>query len=167
MKHIIYTTEADLAEYFKDYEEANECTLTEEQKDDLAYNWAVDNFDAEKKNLEYVKLKYDTPLIAIANLGRWNGRCVGYKEIDEISDFIDWNGRYDFVEVYADRYNVNAILSDHDGTTYATLRQMKPNRSYDNFVDKLLNCRNEAEAKKLITSYTVSVVKAVNELYGW
>ena len=167
MKHIIYTTEADFAEYFKDYEEANGCTLTKEQKDGLAYTWMVNNFDTEKKNLEYVELKYDTPLIVIANIGRWNGRCVGYKEIDEISDFIDWNGRYDFVEVYADRYNVNAILSDHDGTTYATLRQMKPNRSYDNFVDKLLNCRNEAEAKKLITSYTVSVVKAVNELYGW
>lgn len=77
------------------------------------------------------------------------------------------NGRYDFVEVYADRYNVNAILVDHDGTIYVTLRQMKPNRNYDNFTEKLLNCRNEAEAKKLITSYTVSVVKAVNELYGW
>ena len=48
MKHIIYTTEADLAEYFKDYEEANECTLTVEQKDDLAYTWMVDNFNAEK-----------------------------------------------------------------------------------------------------------------------
>ena len=77
MKHIIYTTEADLAEYFKDYEEANECTLTVEQKDDLAYTWMVDNFNAEKKNLEYVELKYDTPLIVIANIGRWNGRCVG------------------------------------------------------------------------------------------
>ena len=167
MKHIIYTTENDFTEDFKDYEEANECTLTEEQKDDLAYIWAVDNFDYEKKNLDYVELKYDTPLIAVANLGRWNGRCVAYKEIDEISDFIDWGGRYDFVEVYADRYNVNAILADHDGTTYATLRQMKPNRSCDNFTEKLLNCRNEAEAKKLITSYTISVVKAVNELYGW
>lgn len=104
----------------------------------------------------------------VANLGRWNGRCVAaYKEIDAILDFIDWNGRYDFVEVYADRYNVNAILVDHDSTIYVTLRQMKPNRNYDNFTEKLLNCRNEIEAKKLITSYTVSVVKAVNELYGW
>lgn len=37
MKHIIYTTEDDFTEDFKDYEEANECTLTEKQKDDLAY----------------------------------------------------------------------------------------------------------------------------------
>lgn len=167
MKHIIYTTEDDFTEDFKDYEEANECTLTEKQKDDLAYIWAIDNFNTEKKKLEYVKLKYNTPLIAVANLGRWNERCVAYREIDEISDFIAWDGRYDFVEVYADRYNVNAILVDHDGTIYVTLRQMKPNRNYDNFTEKLLNCRNEAEAKKLITSYTVSVVKAVNELYGW
>lgn len=167
MKHIIYTTENDFAEDFKDYEEANDCVLTEEQKESLAYDWAVDNFNYEKESLDNINLKYNTPLIAVANLGRWSGRCIGYKEIDEISDFINWNGRYDFVEVYADRYNVNAILSDHDGTTYATLRQIKPNRSYDNFTEKLLNCRNEAEAKKLITSYTVSVVKAVNELYGW
>lgn len=167
MKHIIYTTENDFAEDFKDYEKANDCVLTEEQKKSLAYDWAVDNFNYEKESLDNINLKYNTPLIAVANLGRWDGRCIAYKEIDEISDFINWNGRYDFVEVYTDRYNVNAILSDHDGTTYATLRQIKPNRSYDNFTEKLLNCRNEAEAKKLITSYTVSVVKAVNELYGW
>lgn len=90
MKHIIYTTEDDFTEDFKDYEEANECTLTEKQKDDLAYIWAIDNFNTEKKKLEYVKLKYNTPLIAVANLGRWNGRCVAYREIDEISDFIAW-----------------------------------------------------------------------------
>lgn len=30
MKHIIYTTENDFAEDFKDYEEANDCVLTEE-----------------------------------------------------------------------------------------------------------------------------------------
>lgn len=167
MKHIIYTTENDFTEGFKDYEEANDCVLTEEQKESLAYDWAVDNFNYEKESLDNVNLKYNTPLIAVANLGRWNGRCVAYKEINEISDFIDWGGRYDFVEVYADRYNVNAILADHDGTTYATLRQLKPNRNYDNFTDKLLNCKNEAEAKKLITSYTVSVVKAVNVVYGW
>lgn len=167
MKHIIYTTENDFTEDFKEYEEANECTLTAKQKDDLAYIYAIDIFNAKKKNLEYVKLKYDTPLIVVANLSRWGGRCFAYKEIDEISDFINWDGRYDFVEIYADRYNVNGILSDHDGITYTTLRQMKPNRNYDNFTEKLLNCRNEAEAKKLMTSYTVSVVKAVNELYGW
>ena len=167
MKHIIYTTENDFTEDFKDYEKANDCVLTEEQKEYLAFDWAVDNFKFEKENLDNVNLKYNTPLIAVANLGRWNGRCVAYKEINEISDFIDWGGCYDFVEVYADRYNVNAILADHDGTTYATLRQLKPNRSYDNFTNKLLNCKNEAEAKKLITSYTVSVVKAVNVLYGW
>lgn len=167
MKHIIYTTENDFTEDFVAYEEANDCTLTEEQKKYLAFDWAVDNYNIEKENLDNVNLKYNTPLIAVANLGRWNGRCVAYKEINEISDFIDWGGRYDFVEVYADRYNVNAILADHDGTTYATLRQLKPNRSYDNFTDKLLNCKNEAEAKKLITSYTVSVVKAVNTIYGW
>ena len=167
MKHIIYTTENDFTEDFKDYEEANDCVLTEEQKEYLAFDWAVDNFNYEKESLDNVNLKYNTPLIAVANLGRWNGRCIAYKEINEISDFIDWGGRYDFVEVYADRYNVNAILADHDGTTYATLRQLKPNRNYDNFTDKLLNCKNEAEAKKLITSYTVSVVKAVSAVYGW
>ena len=109
----------------------------------------------------------DEKIIAIANIGLWNGRRSGYKlmgyNLNNILDYFSC----DYIKVYADRYNIHSEASHHDGTHYVTFRMIKPNLSdeqVENFLNKVYN---GTHTKRDITKYTSSLVKEVNKVYGW
>ena len=52
--------------------------LTEAQREALMYELNADYLDDERTNLN---IQLSQPILVIADLGRWNGRVMGYKEI--------------------------------------------------------------------------------------
>jgi len=167
-KHLIWKSEIDLEDYedyFKEVEQEQGIELNDSQKWALADDDNVQNYYCEVANLNNANLPHDGQIIAIADIGLWNGRRVGYKLINQLSDILDCGS--DDREVYTDGKNVRATSYGHDGTTDVIFRQLKPNRNLDNLCDKLYNSRNMAEANKYIRSYTTSIVKTVNAIYGW
>lgn len=109
----------------------------------------------------------DGKIIAIANIGLWNGRRSGYKLMGyNLNNILD-SFSCDYIKVYADRYNIHSEASHHDGTHYVTFRMIKPNLSdeqVENFLNKVYN---GTHTSKDITRYTKSLVGEVNKVYGW
>lgn len=90
-------------------------------------------------------------VIAVANVGRWNGRKDGIKVLQGFEDVMDFMTRYDSFKIYIDRYNIKGIGHHHDGTDYLTFKEMHPRYfrndiedifiSYDGDVDRFVkNC---------------------------
>lgn len=167
---LIFSTDLDLDEFkkmeFESFEGDDELTemlegLDEtqwyERLSDYLYNWLGD----ERMNLDK---HMDKKLIAIADLGFWNGRKIGVKVLkDNLNSIFDVLNGYDAVEFYADRYNIHASLSHHDGTHYITFRCVDA-KDIDKLEDKALDgsLTYEYAMRK-----TKSIVKHVNEIYGW
>ena len=116
-KHIIYTDYVDYDEwaeqYRKDYGEEPEWEFFfEEQNANIA---------CERENLN-IKTN---GIIAIANIGLWNGRRTGYKEVgDNISDCLYTD--CDYAEWYVDSYGrFKCDETHHDGTNHIIYKEWK------------------------------------------
>ena len=105
-------------------------------------------------------------IIAIANLGLWNGRVVGYKDYRHLQDIMSTSSDYE--KIYVDGYgNLRKSESHHDGSNSILYRQWKDgitDTQKDNFRNK---CYEGRLTKADITRYTESLGKLFNEYYGW
>lgn len=129
---------------------------------DIAYDLNNDYLDGERINLNI----RTNDIIAIGDIGRWNGRVRGYKKIgDNIKDCLYSDG--DVVTWYCDRYNFRATEHHHDGTNYILYRERRDGVSdyaWDNFCDKLYY--GKATGKD-IARYTRSLRPYIANVYGW
>lgn len=105
-------------------------------------------------------------LVAIADLGRWDGRCSGYKIIKSLPDVLFTN--CDDEELYV---NSNGDLckseSHHDGSNSILYRYWKDGLSdnqKENFLDKIYNGNC---SQKDITRYTRKAGLEIAKAYGW
>jgi hypothetical protein len=78
-------------------------------------------------------------VIAVANVGRWNGRKDGIKVLQGFEDVMDFMTRYDEFKIYIDRYNIKGIGHHHDGTDYLTFREVHPRYFRDDIEDIFLS----------------------------
>ena len=105
-------------------------------------------------------------LIAIADLGRWNGRCSGYKVIKSLPDVLYSN--CDDEELYVDSNgDLHKSESHHDGSNSILYRYWKEGLSdtqKENFLDKIYNGNC---TQKDITRYTRKAGLEIAELFGW
>lgn len=163
-KHIIWSSECDFQDWWGDLEHEYP-DLTKDELIDLMYEINNEYLWDERDNLD-IRLNED--IIAIADLGLWNGRRFGYKELNSnnISDclYIDC----DFATWYIDRYNnLCCTASHHDGTNYITYRVWKEGLSdtqKNNFLDKIYEGK---ATTKDITRYTKRIGDYINKVYGW
>lgn len=133
----------------------------------------LDDFIQEELNiwLEDEHINLNKPcgnILAIADLGFWNGRKQGYKVINtqKLNGIFDVLGSdYNYFKFYCDRYDVKATLHHHDGTHYITFREIKPNVNIQRLLDKIYN--GEEVSQKEITRYTKSLKPLVSKVYGW
>lgn len=123
-------------------------------------DWYLNEFENLDKELQ-------GRVIAIANLGLWNGRRKSYKIMNSnLNSVLNACGG-DYLKVYADRYDVKSVAVHHDGVNYITYRMFKPNLSevqIDNFLNKLAS---GDFTKKDISRYTSSLKSQINQIYGW
>lgn len=114
-----------------------------------------------------LNINVNNTIIAIADLGLWDGRHKAYKEMrtTNIPDCL--YSKEDYVEFYCDEYDFRATETHHDGTNHILYRMRKENISdeqWDNFTDKLYYGK---VTKKDMTKYTKSLMPYIARVYGW
>jgi hypothetical protein len=126
------------------------------------------NFDTEVKNLN---IQTKNPILAIADLGRWNGRVNGYKIMgNKLNEILYIFYSCDYFSLWYDTKTrqVCGEGSHHDGTNYIKFREFKDNTS-DRNIDRVKEAiyAQSDDAPKLIYQYTQSIGHYVKKIYGW
>ena len=124
-----------------------------------------DYLDDERANLN---IQLSQPILVIGDLGLWNGRRMGYREINSgnIRDCL--YGGHDFVTWYVDRKgDLRCEDIHHDGTNYYLYRVYKPG-STQNQRDRLKEKIFEGTAtEKDIARVTQRLGDRIGRVYGW
>lgn len=145
-------------------EEYAKAKLTEEKIYDECYLQNELWFDDERANLSSVEDSGE--LIAIADIGRWNGRFSGYKKIKSLPDVL--YSSCDYERVYVDSNgDLRKDESHHDGSNSILYRYFKDNlteEQKDNFLDKIYN--GECTQSD-ITRYTRKAGVGIAKVFGW
>ena len=176
MEKTIYTTDYDYDEEKKHYiqnqlEEGADITdITEDEICNYINDSSQIWFNAEEFNLN-VDTDNGENIIAIADMGLWNHRSIGYKDLStNIKDILTVWSSCDYVTIYYDTTDrqVKGRGIHHDGINYVIFRKWKNNLS-DNQKDKLYNAMysGDIDYEKLLKRYTTSISKEVKKIYGW
>lgn len=134
-------------------DESNICSIDDWYNDDnqLALDLTREDFE---------NIKNENTIIAIADVGRWNGRSVGYKTYNNISEIL--HSECDYIEWYCDKYDVRFTGHHHDGTNYALYREIKDEDKLEKFCDLLYSGKI---TKQQISYYTRSIKPYITKLY--
>lgn len=148
---------ADLEAEYPDYDEDELYRLMCEINDEY--------LDDERMNLEK---HADGEIVIIADLGRWNGRFSGYKELhsDLISDCLSTN--CDYAKWYVDELgDLRCDTAHHDGRDYYLYRQWHTGLSRtqkENFLQKIYDAN---VTRRDINRYTRRLGDIVANVYGF
>ena len=166
MEHIIWSNFDVNVEDYADFlqEEYPEVTDPNEQYE-LCCEMNYAYLDDEKVNLD---MELPNPIICIADLGRWNGRCMGYKMIESgnIADCL-YDPECDYCTWYVDRYNNLRFTGvHHHGTNHYLYRELRDlsDQQMENFLEKL---RTGRLTRRDIRRYTTSIGSHIQRVYGW
>ena len=166
-----YDVEAMRAEY-KEFLIANEFDNIDErvQDDNELYEFISDTFDTwfddEQSNLD---IETDEQIIAIADIGLWNGRRKGYKLLGyNVNTIFNCFSQCDYVKLYAENRAVKGLGIHHDGTNYVEYRKFKAGYTEEQ-QDRVLNAiyDNADNVDSIIKRYTVSIYPLIKKVYGW
>ena len=106
-------------------------------------------------------------IIVIADIGRWNGRVMGYKIIgNNIKNCLFTE--CDYATWYVDRYgNLRCTGYHHDGANYILYRMFRPgltDEQRENFANKVYYGK---VTNTDIARYTVRIGDFIGDVYGW
>lgn len=149
VKHLIFSNFDSGRNCFEECKRQGGCDCDEISLDDERHNL--------NKQLE-------GRIIAIANMGLWNGRRSGYKLMPNNIASILYTDT-PLVEWYSDGRNIKAKMSHHDGTNYITYRMVKEDKNIDNLLQKLYN--GDEVTPQMISNYTTSLHPIVAKIFGW
>lgn len=120
-------------------------------------------FEDEKSELKRVS---EGEVLAIADLGGWDGRCSGYKELKSLEEVI--YSSCDYERLYVDRNgDLRKDESHHDGSNSILYRYWKEGlteQQKENFLNKIYygEC-----TRKDITRYTRKAGVGIADAFGW
>ena len=118
----------------------------------------------ERANLD---IKLPGKVIAIADLGLWNGRRQGYRIMSDNLNCVlqsHVSGISDIC-VYGDGYNIRADEAHHDGTNHYLYRVIRPDKCTDDLLNAIYN--GDGISKDMLNRYTRSLYPYVAQVYGW
>lgn len=165
MKKIIWSN-VNLS--FEDWKEDLEEEFPDKSEDELheiMYERNNDYLEDERINLN---IQLSMPIIVIADLGLWDGRHSGYKEIPSgnIRDCLYSDN--DYSTWYVDELgDLRCDDSHHDGTNHYLYRVYKENvseTSKENFLGKILEGK---VTRSDITRMTRKLGDEIKKVYGW
>lgn len=165
VRHLIYTTQYDEEECKKGYEEWMEGIGESVSKFTLD-DYIQDTLSQTLQD-EYLNLNVECgQIIAIADLGLWDGRHSAYKlngkgSLNAIFDMVHG----DDYEIFVEGNDVKAVVHHHDGTNYITFREVRKDRDIKKICDMLYN--QKEVSNRLISAYTKPLGKLVANIYGW
>ena len=157
----------DWADFIQFQEEENGVVFEDEdEKWEAIYEMNDQYLEDERMNLGGLEKKFDGKIIAIANLGLWNGRHNGYKLFNHMEDI--FYSECDMGEWYVQGNKVLFEGVHHDGHNYYEYRILRSDRSEEaqqRFFDKI--CYNEPITPSMFAYYTKPLAPYVKEVYGW
>lgn len=137
--------------------------ISEERIHNMCYENEKIWFEDEQYEL---KMCSEGPVIAIAQLGRWNGTFTGYKELQSLGAVL--YSSCDYERVYVDSNgDLRKEESHHDGSNSILYRYWKDGlteEQKENFLDKIYNGKC---TQKDITRYTRKAGLGIANAYGW
>lgn len=140
--------------------------VTDEDLQNFQYEESIMNSDDERQNLN---MAIETDILAVASLGLWNGRRMGYKMLGKnLNNIFNVWDSCEEIKLYSDGKDVKGIGHHHDGTNYVTFRAWKKNVSEakkEEVLKSLYN--NQSQAEALVKKYTRSIHKDIKSIYGW
>ena len=164
IKHLIWSSDVDYEDW-RDDMESEYPDLTDEERENLAYELNNEYLDDERCNLN---IPLSRPILVIGDLGRWNGRVTGYKELRSrnIKDCLYSDDDYNtwFVDEHGD---LRGVGHHHDGTNYYLYRTYKDGVSQvqiENLHEKIYNGK---ATRRDITRITRRLGDEIGAVYGW
>ena len=164
-RHIIWSNVSLDYENWRADLESEYPDLSESERIDLMYEINADYLVDERINLN---VQLNEPILVIADLGLWNGRFSGYKEIESgnIRDCL--YSDTDMTEWYVDANgDMRADAIHHDGTNHYLYRAYKDGvteTQRENLKEKIFNGTvNRAD----ITRITRRIGDEVAKVYGF
>lgn len=151
------------ADLEKDY--PDEDGYDEEYRIERMYEINEEYLDDERMNLNI----RTNGIVALWDIGKWNGRANGYKEIKSgnIADCL-YDSCCEYCHWYVDKHgNFCMIGYHHDGINYVLYREWRDGitkTQKDNFLTKAY-CGTLT--KNDVSRYTKSLGKKIAEVYGW
>lgn len=118
-------------------------------------------FEDDCENLNF---ETDGRIIAIADLGLWNGRVSGYKICDNNLNEILKVGNHDYIRAYQDKDDIRKISVHHDGTNHLLFREIREDRDIDNLLNAIYN--GEEISRQKLAYYTKSLNHYVDDIFG-
>lgn len=163
--HLIWSNhDLDYEDWRADLE-AEYPELTEEERVERMYTINAEFLPEERRNLN---IQLSRPILLIADLGLWNGRHSGYREISSgnIRDCL--YSSYDETTWYVDRRgDFRCDDYHHDGTNHYLYRTYKDGAT-DAQIDRLKTKLYEGTAtREDITRVTRRLGDEIGKVYGW
>ena len=163
-RHIIWSDDVDYDDWKEDLEEQYP-ELSDDERFEMMYEINNGYLDDERCNLN---IQLSRPILVVGDLGLWNGRRMGYKEIESgnIRDCL--YSDTDYSTWYVDKkgdFRCDAI--HHDGTNHYLYRTYKDGVSetqIDNLKEKLY-CGTAT--RKDITRITRRLGDEIANVYGF
>lgn len=152
-------------EDWKDFFDDEYPDLDEDKRIDLMYELNNEYLDDERMNLD---IPVSEEIIVLGDLGFWDGRKSGYKEIHghSIKDCLYTDT--DYATWYLDgRGDLCCEAIHHDGTNHYLYRVFKPDVSdtrKENFLEKVLR---GTVTRADITRTTQRLGDKIAKVYGW
>ena len=138
---------------------------SEQALTEMMYEINSDYLYDERCNLD---IPLENPILVIADLGLWNGRRQGYKEVPSgnIKDCL--YSDTDYTEWFVDKYgDLRADAIHHDGTNHYLYRVYKDNAT-ENQIDNLkVKLYKGIATRKDITRVTKRLGDDIAKVYGW
>lgn len=121
-KHLIWDSSPDYDDWKEDLEEQYP-DLTEDERISLMYEINGEYLDDERANLN---IQLSRPILVVGDLGLWNGRRMGYKEIGSgnIRDCL-YSDTEDSTWYVDKRGDLRCDAAHHDGTNHYLYRVYK------------------------------------------
>lgn len=149
-----------------DYSDWDEAKFQEVFTDKM-YEANNEYFHDEQANLN---IPTEGRIIAIADLGLWNGRRSGYKLKDDhnIRACLSFDADCGYGEWWVDSHNnLRSRQTHHDGTNFLLYREVKPETTSDQLDNLCWKIYQGKATSRDITKYTRSLGKRVKDVYGW
>lgn len=173
--HIIWSNfDLDIEDGWREaYADCVEINKWDDDPDDeyAIYEYMVETngmyLDDERLNLD---IEVTRPIVAIADLGLWNGRVTGYKELNScnIKNCLNTFDSCEYHEWYVDeRGDLRCKAAHHDGTNYILYRAYRDDVSEEQ-IEAFLNKIYDGNATEDdINAVTRRLGDEISKVYGW
>lgn len=166
-KRIVWSNrDLDLKDWIEDLREQFPDENMEQLRDRM-YEINDEYFDDERSNLN---CHIGSDIIAIADLGRWNGRFQWHKELksDNLMDCLEVLADCEYNEWYVDRDGeFRSTQSHHDSTHYIYYRMWNSDVTEEQKEELLSKIYNGKATQADIDRVTDKLGMVVAAVYGW